>query len=107
MKLDNQQLMEEFYNSIKEDFPGVDYEQLKEVCFGPWRFLKQEMESGLLPTIRFKYFGTFQVYPGRAKNILYNLKKKFEEGRISEEVYLKNTEITNNRIKFLEDAKNK
>lgn len=88
-RLDNQQLMEEFYTRIQSEYPGVTFEQIKDICFGPWRFLKQEMESGELPTIKFMYFGKFQVNLGRAKNMLYNLSKKFENGQIEEDQYLK------------------
>lgn len=105
MKLDNQQLMEEFYSSVKEDFPNIDFEQLKDICFGPWRFLKQEMESGQLPTIRFKYFGTFTVYEGRARNMIYNLDKKFEQGKIEERQYLKYKEMIGNYLKRIDNEK--
>lgn len=88
MKLNNQDLLEEFYQEIEEDFPNVSFEQVKEICFGPWRFLKDEMESGNLASVRLKYFGTFQVYPGRAKNMLYNLDKRYNANLIDEKQYL-------------------
>lgn len=105
MKLDNQQLMEEFHSTVKNEFPNIDFEQLKDICFGPWRFLKDEMESGNLPTVRLKYFGTFQVYPGRCNNMLYHLKNKFEKGLITEEFYNKYKTMIENRLKNLEDEK--
>ena len=89
MKLDNQQLMSEFYDKIQEGIPGVSFEQLKDICFGPWRFVKDEMESGNLTTIRLKYFGTFQVYQGRAENMLYNLDKRLETKKITTEYHEK------------------
>lgn len=96
MKLDNQQLMSEFYDNIKEAIPGVTFKQIKDICFGPWRFVEDEMESGNLTSIRLKYFGTFQVYRGRAENMLYNLDKRLEENRISLDYYNKyKTMITN------------
>lgn len=105
MKLDNQQLISEFHESIKESYPDLSYEQLKEVVFGPWRYLRDEMESGTFEPVRFRYFGVFQVYPNRAKNILKNLEDKYSKGIIDENTYLKGLEITNNNIKRL-DGKN-
>jgi hypothetical protein len=74
MKLLNDDLINEFYKTIEDS--KITIEQAKDICYGPWRFLKEEMENGELCEIRFKYFGTFQVYPGRAKNMLQNLKQK-------------------------------
>lgn len=104
MKLNNQDLLEEFYQGVKDEFPDVSFEQIKEVCFGPWRFLKQEMESGNLPSVRFKYFGTFQVYKGRAKNMLYNLEKKFQNNKIEEDQYLKYKNMIEKYLKRIEDG---
>ena len=102
MKLNNQDLLEEFYQEIKEDFPEVSFEQVKEICFGPWRFLKDEMESGNLSSVRLKYFGTFQVYPGRAKNMLYNLDKRFKANLIDEKQYLHYKEMIQDYLNKIE-----
>ena len=106
MKLDNQQLLEKFYQEVSSKYPDVDFEQIKEVCFGPWRFLKDEMESGNLTTVRLKYFGTFQVYEGRARNMLYNLKVKFENNKIDEVYYMKYKTMIENYLKRLDEKNN-
>ena len=103
MKLDNQQLLEKFYQEHSNKYPDVDFERIKEVCFGPWRFLKQEMESGELPSVRFKYFGSFQVYKGRAENMLYNLKVKFDNEKITEDYYMKYKVMIENYLKKLNE----
>lgn len=87
MKIENQELMEEFYTKNLSKFPDLTLEEFKEVCYSPWRYLKQEMESGELPEIRFKYFGTFQVYKGRAENMLHNLKQRFKFHKIDPKQY--------------------
>lgn len=99
MKLQNNQLIEEFYEQEKHKYPGVSLEQFKEICFGPWRFLKHEMESGELPEVRLKYFGTFQVYTGRAKNMLHNLKKRFQFHKIDPNDYNRLTSMLNKFLK--------
>ena len=83
-------------NKLKLEDYCLTIEQAKDICHGPWRFLKREMENGELSEVRFKYFGTFQVYRGRAENMLYNLDKRLEEKRISLDYYNKyKTMITN------------
>lgn len=72
MKLSQEELLEEFYKSF--DNKDTKYEDFKNICQGPWKYLKQQMENGELCEVRFKYFGTFQVYIGRAKNLLIRLK---------------------------------
>lgn len=103
MRLNNLELMEEFYSEIKEDYPDLDFETLKEVCFGPWRFVKDEMESGNLNGVRLKYFGVFQVYPGRARNMLHNNRKNFEKGILDKKKFEKLESMLTNYIKKLED----
>jgi len=103
MKFHNDELIEEFYNKKREEYPNLSLEQMKDICFSPWKFLKDEMESGELPTVRLKYFGTFQVYKGRAEFMLRNLKERFEENKVTKKQYLK---LTNMLKKFLKSKQN-
>ena len=89
MLLNNTELLNEFFEKHKEDFPDVGYDQMKDIVFGPWRFLKKEMESGELSTIRLKYFGTFIVYPRKAQSELNKLKKRFEANNIVHKEYFR------------------
>jgi len=59
------------------------------------------MENGNLIPVRFKYFGVFQVYPGRAKGILEGMKKRFEQQKIEPELFFKYKEMIE---KFLDDG---
>ncbi len=83
----NDQLIVEFHKKMLGEHPDITLEQAKDICYGPWRFLKTEMENGNLEEVRFKYFGTFQVYPGRAKNMLINLKARFRFNKIARVEY--------------------
>lgn len=89
MILKTPELIREFYEKEKHKYPGVTLEEFKEIIHTPWLYTKKQMESGELPTIRLKYFGTFQVYPGRAKNMLNNLKVRFKNLKIEPERYFK------------------
>ena len=87
MRKDNQQMIDEYYNSIKDKFPGLTREECAKCCMTPFEYAKQEMESGDLPTIRFKYFGTLVVYHKRAIGLFEELKKQFHELKVDSKVY--------------------
>lgn len=93
MKRSNEELIIEFHKKMSSDFPDITIEQAKEICSGPWLFLKEEMEKGTTEEIRFKYFGTFQVYPGRAKNLLVKLKERFRFNKIDKSDYFRIKEM--------------
>lgn len=100
MKLENEKLVIEFHKLKSAEFPDITLEQAKQICPGPWLFLKKEMESGELAEIRFKYFGTFQVYYGRAKIMLDKLKERFRFNKIAKEEYFR---IKDMLEKFIEN----
>lgn len=102
MKLESDKLVIEFYNKKSSEFPGITQEQAKDICYGPWKFLKQEMENGELSEVRFKYFGTFQVYPGRAVNLLNNLKERFRFNKVGKEEFFR---IKTMLEKFINESK--
>lgn len=89
MKLESDKLVIEFHTKMLSRFPGITQEQAKDICYGPWKFLKEEMENGELSEVRFKYFGTFQVYPGRAINLLNNLKERFRFNKVSKDEFFR------------------
>ena len=102
MKLESDKLVIEFYNKKSSEFPGITQEQAKDICYGPWKFLKEEMENGELSEVRFKYFGTFQVYPGRAVNLLNNLKERFRFNKVGKEEFFR---IKTMLEKFINESK--
>ncbi len=87
MKLESQELVEEFYEKNKEKFPGLSFEQVKEICYAPFIMTRKEMESGSLATIRLKYFGTFLVYPKRVAAALRVMEKNFKELKMPAKMY--------------------
>ena len=80
--LKNEELLHEFYSQEGHKYPKLNLDQFKEIVFTPWVMLRKEIESGELDTVRLKYFGTFQVYEGRAKRMLINLKQRFKYNKI-------------------------
>lgn len=104
MKVDNIELMEEFHEELKETYPDIHFDQLKDVLFGPWRYLREQMETGFFPDVRFEYFGVFKVYPGRAKHLLNNLEERLDKGLITPEFYAKYHKLLTDFIKSREDV---
>ena len=70
MKIDSNILIRQYWDEVKDNYPDMDFEEFKAVCKRPFEYTKEQMESGELPTIRLKYFGTFLVYPKRARSAL-------------------------------------
>jgi hypothetical protein len=104
MKFDNNSLMEEFHNTfIKERYPDITMEESKEICKGPWKYFLFNMESGNFLSIRFKYFGTFVVWPKRALMMLEKLRYRFKKQRIYPDKYERKKEAV---LKFLENENN-
>jgi hypothetical protein len=104
MRLENIDLNNEFFESIKDTYPELSYSQIKDIIYGPWNYLKTIMESDTLEKVRLKYFGVFQVYPKRAKYQLDQLKVKLEKGKISIPEF---NRIERMILKFLNNDTNK
>ena len=87
MRKDNQQMIDEYYNSIKEQFPGLSREECAACVNAPFIYARKNIESGELPIIRFIHLGTLVVYPKRAVALLAKLTTQFKELKIEAKVY--------------------
>jgi hypothetical protein len=97
----SEDLVREFYELNKDKFPEVtSFEKAKNICYGQFRFLKEEMENGELCEIRFKYLGSFKVYQGRAEALLRNIEERVALKKISRADYLR---VKAMLIKFLKN----
>ena len=94
----SQELLKEFQKELPQEYQHLNYEQLREICYSPWKMLKDEMEQGTLVPVRFQYFGTFQVYEGRAKNMLKRLQKRYEENTINHQEYFRLKKMLENYL---------
>lgn len=104
MKLENQELVQKFYEENKEKYGHLTFQQVKECCVTPYLYTRKEIESGRLPVIRLKYFGTFLVYNKRAVKMLETLKVAFSELKIDAAKYFKNKAMLEN---FLDNEEQK
>lgn len=92
MKLLHHDLVEEFYQSIKEEYPHLTKEQCNDACSYPFKQVREAMESGDFPTVRLQFFGTFVVYTKRVVNLLANYEVMFKEQRIAPVKFFKKKE---------------
>ena len=77
------ELIEEFYEQVKEKYPDMNYAQIEAICRHPFTFVRKKMEQPNLPDIRLKYFGVFRVKPYRAKDRLKENDRMLALGRIT------------------------
>jgi hypothetical protein len=92
MRILHPDLIEEYYNSIKGQYPGLTKEQCNQICSAPFIEVRKGIESGTFVNIRLQFFGTFAAYP---KMLGYHLKaytKMFKEQRISPANYFRKKE---------------
>ena len=107
MKLENQELLKEFYDRNKDKYPDLSFEQMKECCTSQYVYAKKEIESGDLPVIRLKYFGTFMVYPKRADSILRRMNEQFKLLKINAKFYFEKKAMLEKFLNNEEQKKNK
>lgn len=104
MKLENQDLLNEFFEKERASFPQVNYDQVRDIVAGPWKHLQKTMVDSNLEEMRIKYFGNFIVYPKKAESALARLEVKFKEGAINEKEYTRIKSMIN---KYLDESKDK
>ena len=92
MKLIHPDLVQEYYDSIRESHPGLTLGQCEEICSAPFVEVRKGLESGEFPTVRLKFFGTFVAYPKRVKAILAQYERMFKDHKITPHNYFKKKE---------------
>ena len=103
MRVLHPELVAEFYNKIRQEYPDMTLEQCNDIVSAPFRQMKAGIMTPEFPTIRLKFFGTFVVYPERVKAILKNYTKMFKEHRMRPVRYFKKKEQLENFLKRKEN----
>lgn len=101
MKLTNQELYNEFFKEITSSFPGLTRNEVDQICNSPFKHLKNTMEGDEICEIRLKYFGSFLVYPRKAKYELDQLDSRLEKNIISQAQYDKYKKMLENYLNKL------
>lgn len=89
-------LVEEFYEEIKNTYPDISLNEFRIICNSPFKFTKEVINRGTLKNVRLQYFGVFEVMPSRVKYSLKTLENNYKTGKITEERYNKRKEILEN-----------
>lgn len=87
MALEGRDLMEEYYNQVRDKYPDISFEKFVAVCRAPFLFFRKQMESPDFPLIHVKYFGKFVVWPGNAKKIIDLMGIFLRNGKLTQEQY--------------------
>lgn len=87
MILNNDELLEGFFQKIKEKYPNLTKEELKAIVDTPFSYAKKVMSSGSFETIHFKYLGKFKVYEKSVQGRLSSLEEAYKKGLVKEEHY--------------------
>jgi hypothetical protein len=107
MRLQHADLVEEYYESIKDKYPNLTLKQCNEIVSASFIEARKGIESGEFPTIRLKYFGTFVAYPKRVASILKGYEVMFKEHRITPFNFFKKKEMLEKYLNKFKDEKNK
>lgn len=102
-------LMMEYYLTIKDQYPHLTQQQIFDICRTPFKLIVKEMKSNTLRDIRIRYLGTFTVYQGRVRGILNKVKEQYEKGRVPAKTVdfyqtMLDNYITNNATKHGKDS---
>ena len=86
--------VEQYWEEVKDQY-DISFDEFKEVCKTPFKFVKEIISSGVLKNIRLKYFGVFEVSKSRVTFSKKTLEKNYSRGVISEEKYSKKLKTLN------------
>jgi len=81
-------LIEQFYETIKEKYPNLSKKQIEDMCKSIFHFVVDGMSRRDMPTIHIKYLGKFRVFASKVQNKIIENRLRFEElGVISEKAF--------------------
>jgi len=85
----NQELTKEFYDMVKDVYPELELQDIRNIVYNPWREARKAIESGTLSEIQFLHFGKFSVRKRRAQIGLKEIKAMFDRGLMDHGIYFK------------------
>ena len=103
MRILHPELVAEYYESIKDQYPDLTLSQCNDIVSAPFRQAKKGITSGVFPTIRLKFFGTFLAHPKRIEGILRTYTKMFKECRMTPFNYFKKKQMLEECLKRKQD----
>jgi len=89
MQLTTDNLIKEYYETIKDEYPNIPFKQIELMCKTPWTFLRHQMRKSSLPIVKFMYLGMFIVKRGVLDSIEPTADRLIEQNRITPRKYEK------------------
>lgn len=86
--LTQEKAIKEYFEQVKEKYPGIDFERFAEICKTPGNFIKECIRGEGFPRILVKHIGKFRVFKGKIKKQLENEEAFYKRGITTEEYYI-------------------
>lgn len=87
-----QKLVKEYYDTIKDQYPELEYEDFENICKAPFGFILYNLQRFDTPTILIKYLGKLKVFSESVKKQIKTVDKQLKFGYISEERHIEKVE---------------
>lgn len=102
--IDTEQLIKEYWETVKDKYPYINYESFEKICKAPFWFFKSQIEKKETPTIHVKYFGKFVVFSQYVYRLIEKNNKRLETNLISQEEWeIRNNNLTDKLREVLEN----
>lgn len=102
MKLSHDELIKIFYEQVKDQYPGLTFEQTEEICKAPFIYFKKRISEGFdLPFIQLKYLGTLTTTTGRIRSMIHSNRRHYAKGRMGELEFEEKDRFLRQRLKDL------
>ena len=87
-KLTAKEVVKRFYDEVcKEKYPGLTLQQIRDICYNPFKVLRVAIWQEWLPTFRFKALGLFRPNIWSILNLLGKIDLLLKEEKITQERY--------------------
>jgi hypothetical protein len=80
-------LVERFYETIKDDYPELDVNDIGRICYSALLFVNRAMTLPHVPNIRLKYIGMFGIKKGMAVAAKIKYDNLLKADKINKNVY--------------------
>lgn len=100
--LTHEQAIQQYYETIKDKYPNLSYEEVYNLCHSPFKSIITYMRDERLPHIFIKHLGKFKVFPSKIKDLIKAFQVFYDKGYHTKEKYEKIQEFLAKRLKDLE-----
>lgn len=105
-KLSQEQLIKEFYETIKDQYPQVDLNMCMDICKSPFIFIRKCISGSMvLPDIVVKYLGKFRMTLGRIRTMKAAASHNAQVGNITAEEFQSLYDMLSTREELIKEIK--